>query len=112
MSKEVVLFVLDSNVTMNAPYPLPSSVGNDAIGVVPLRSSLSSSLTMRLSHAKDAILNIIVNWMWKSRQNEVGLIVLRAGITHQSAQEFVLKLEIALVLLAHHLRNKLSKNNP
>jgi ATP-dependent DNA helicase 2 subunit 2 len=84
MSKEAILFVLDSNVTMNAAYPPRSSVGNDAVGVVPSRSSSSSSSssTTRLSHAKDAILDIIVDRMWKSRQNEVGLIVLRAGITH------------------------------
>jgi ATP-dependent DNA helicase 2 subunit 2 len=86
MSKEAIVFILDANVTMNAPYPphtppTPSTAGNDDV-VPPSSSPSSNAAATRLSHAKDAILDIIVDRMWKSKQNEVGIIVLKAGTTH------------------------------
>ena len=85
MSKEAIVFILDANVTMDAPYPPPGG-GNES-GVED--SSLSSSsttttteTTTRLVQARDAVLDIIVDRMWKSKQNEAGVVVLRAGTTH------------------------------
>jgi ATP-dependent DNA helicase 2 subunit 2 len=85
MSKEAIIFILDANVTMDAPYPPPRG-GND-YGVESPSSSSSptttkTATTSRLVQARDAVLDVIVDRMWKSKQNEAGLVVLRAGTTH------------------------------
>ena len=62
--KEAVIFIVDANLTMNAPYPS------------------ADSTSTRLSQAKDAAISSIVDLMWHSKTNEAGLVVLKAGVTH------------------------------
>lgn len=94
MSKEAIVFILDANVTMDAPYPPPGG-GNDN-GVEDSSSSTTTTTTTtetttRLVQARDAVLDVIVDRMWKSKQNEAGVVVLRAGTTHHhlSAMETI-----------------------
>ena len=70
MVKDAIIFILDANVTMDASYP-PSSP-----------SSSSQWTTTRLDQAKDAALETIIDRMWKSKTNEAGVIILKAGMTH------------------------------
>lgn len=68
MAKDAIIFILDANVTMDAPYP-PSPPS-------------SQWTTTRLDQAKDAALETIIDRMWKSKTNEAGVIILKAGMTH------------------------------
>ena len=67
MVKDAIIFILDANVTMDAPYPPSSS---------------QWTTTTRLDQAKDAALETIIDRMWKSKTNEAGVIILKAGMTH------------------------------
>ena len=102
MSKEAIVFIIDANVTMDAPYPPPGG-GNDNDGAGDSSSSSSTAAaatatakataeaTTRLVQARDAALDVIVDRMWKSKQNEAGVVVLGAGTTHHhlSASEAI-----------------------
>ncbi|KAL7541629.1 hypothetical protein ACHAWF_006985 [Thalassiosira exigua] len=76
--KEAVVFVLDTNVTMNAPYPPQNRP--DARGC-------SDHEPTRLSQAKEAVLGSIIDLMWRSKTHEAGLVVLKAGATHHHLSE-------------------------
>jgi len=65
-TKDAVIFILDANLTMNSPYP----------SVVDEKSS------SRLFQSKEAILVSMIDLMWKTKMNEVGIVVLKAGLTH------------------------------
>ena len=70
--KEAVVFILDSNHSMNAQYPRsPSSHHHQ-----------NSTISTRLSHAKDAILESIIDLAWRKKDNEVGVVVLKTRWTH------------------------------
>ncbi|KAL7530523.1 hypothetical protein ACHAXR_003537, partial [Thalassiosira sp. AJA248-18] len=70
--KEAVIFILDANLTMNAPYPPEDA---SAAGG---RNSPTTTTT-RLSQAKDAILESIIDLMWRSKTHETGVVVLKSG---------------------------------
>ena len=83
--KEAVVFILDANLTMNAPYPsevkdIPAGDGNGS-------TKQPSPSSTRLSQAKDAILDSIVDLMWTSKTNETGVVVLKTGVTHHHLSE-------------------------
>ncbi|KAL9188417.1 hypothetical protein ACHAXT_006795 [Thalassiosira profunda] len=79
--KEAVVFVLDANLTMDAPYPSPPASED---GASALASQTSST---RLTQAKDAALATIIDLMWHSKTHEAGVVVLRAGATHHHLSE-------------------------
>lgn len=87
MNKEAIMFILDANVTMNAPYPLSSGGYWTSSLSSSLSSSSSSSSTTRLDQARDAVLDTIVDRMWKSKQNDAGVVILRTGMTHHHLSE-------------------------
>lgn len=79
MMKDAIIFILDANVTMDTPYPPSSPNNGDGC------SNSDSSpyyATTRLDQAKDAALDTIIDRMWKSKTNEAGVIILKAGMTH------------------------------
>lgn len=62
--KEAVVFILDTCLSMNSPYPSKDSEST------------------RLSQAKRAIINAIADQSWRSKTHECGCIVLKTGLTH------------------------------
>ena len=83
-NKEAIVFIVDANLTMNAPYP-PHS--NDSVKNNGSKNESSSLSNTRLSQAKDAVLTSIIDLMWRSKTHETGVVVLKAGITHHHLSE-------------------------
>eukprot|EP00970_Alexandrium_tamarense_P003424 scaffold536_cov193-Alexandrium_tamarense.AAC.3 len=101
--KEAIVFILDSNHSMNAPYPpggytttstSPSAVGGNPPS--PIKSNPTAinvdeyddatvdleTQSTRLSSAKDSILAKISELAFRSKTNEVGVVVLKTKRTH------------------------------
>ncbi len=74
MIKDAIIFIIDANVSMDAPYPPPTR--DDGV------CGSDSWRTTRLDQAKDAALETIIDRMWKSKTNEAGVVILKAGMTH------------------------------
>ena len=82
--KEAVVFILDANLSMNAPYP-----PHDGAADTGLKSNGDSHHieSTRLSQAKDAVLSSIIDYMWRSKSHEAGVVILKAGVTHHHLSE-------------------------
>ncbi|KAL7521605.1 hypothetical protein ACHAWX_006621 [Stephanocyclus meneghinianus] len=64
--KEAIMFVVDTNPSMNAPYP---------------DNHNASSSSSRLDAAKEAMLQTIISMAWQSTQHEFGAVVLKTKRT-------------------------------
>mmetsp|Transcript_5629 Transcript_5629/g.10292 ORF Transcript_5629/g.10292 Transcript_5629/m.10292 type:complete len:439 (-) Transcript_5629:913-2229(-) len=82
--KEAVVFILDANLTMNEPFP-SHEIAADA-GFKSSNGKTHDELT-RLSQAKCAVLSSIIDFMWRSKTHEAGVVVLKTGVTHHHLSE-------------------------
>lgn len=80
--KEAVIFVLDANPSMNAPYPSNSNQENEPV-------------VTRLDCAKKALVSMISNLMLQTKTNEVSVIVCKTAETmhHKIAANVDVELE-------------------
>ncbi|KAL3787417.1 hypothetical protein HJC23_001814 [Cyclotella cryptica] len=76
--KEAIIFIVDANHSMNAPYP-DSNNGQRAQSQDKSNGIAPSS---RLDVAKEAMLHTIITMAWQSSQHEFGVVVLKTKNTH------------------------------
>ena len=89
-SKDAVIFVVDANLTMLAPYPAEQqndTTANSAEGDSSNDIKPPPEQSTRLSQAKDAVLTSIIDLMWRSKTHETGVVVLKSGVTHHHLSE-------------------------